>query len=182
MKCSIQGNTFTIVNIYAPNQGQLSFLLKTLDVPTSFAQGLIVLCGDFNLTLQPLIDTSTECSNVVLSKLNKIRKLLHFMQLCDSWRLLHTQDRDYSFYSHPHDMYSCIDYILIQHPMLNFLVDSSIGHILHSDHAPIHCDLRLPHVADKPFNWKLNETLLSDALCLSDLQKNCEEFHGGPLL
>lgn len=54
VKCSIQGYTYTIANIYAPNHGQLSFLLKALDDLKSFAQGLMVLCGDFNLALQTL--------------------------------------------------------------------------------------------------------------------------------
>lgn len=48
VKCSMQGSTYNIANIYALNQGQLSFLLKTLNNLTSFAQALTVLCGDFN--------------------------------------------------------------------------------------------------------------------------------------
>lgn len=98
------------------------------------------------------------------------------MQLCDSWRLLYPQGRDYTFYSHPHDMYSRIDYILLQHPMLNLLVDTSIGNILHSDHAPVHCDLHLPNTPNRSFTWRLNETLLSDSLCLSELKKAAKDF------
>lgn len=52
---------------------------------------------------------------------------------------------------------------------------SSIGNILHSDHAPIHCDLSLANSQCKSLWWKLNKTLLSDALCLSGLKK--EDFH-----
>lgn len=50
------------------------------------------------------------------------------------------------------------------------------GNILHLDHAPIHCDLRLPHLPTRSFNWRLNENLLSDALCLSELQSTVKSF------
>lgn len=60
--------------------------------------------------------------------------------------------------------------------MLNFLVDSSIVNILHSDNAPVYCDLRLPNTPNWSFFWRLNETLLSDTLCLSELQKTVKDF------
>lgn len=52
------------------------------------------------------------------------------MQLGDSWRLLHLHELSYTLYSHPHKVYSQIDYILLQHVMLNYLANSSIGNNL----------------------------------------------------
>lgn len=98
------------------------------------------------------------------------------MQLCDAWRLLHPYDRDYSFFSHPHNVYSRIDCIFNQHPMLDYLTKASIGDILYSDHTPVHCNLHLPHLPRRSFNWRLNEFLLSDALCLSELQSTTRHF------
>lgn len=90
---------------------------------------------------------------------------------CDSWRLLHPQGCDYTFYSYPPDIDSRIDYIMIQH-----LIDSSIGHILHFDHAPSNCDLHLPNVPERSFTWRLNESLLPDSLRLTELQKTVKGF------
>lgn len=169
MKCNIQGTKYTIANIYAPNYGQSTFLSNSLDDLNSFAQGLITFCGDLNLALLPTLDSSGG-SSVAFSKLNKIKKLFHSLQLCDSWRLTHPNDLDYSFYSHPQGVYTRIYYIFLLHPLLANLSKSSIGNILHCDHAPIHCDLTLLNSHRKPFSWQLNKTLLSDSLCLSDLQ------------
>lgn len=101
VKCNIQGTVYTIANIYAPNQGQIPFLHKTFDDLTTFMQGQLILCGDFNLVLQPSIDTSSGRSSLALSKINKVKRLLHSLQLCDAWRLLHPQERDYSFFFSP---------------------------------------------------------------------------------
>lgn len=86
-------------------------------------------------------------------------------------------DCDYSFYLHTHGVYTQIDYIFLQYLMLANLSKSSIGNILNSDHAPIHCDLALPHNYCKLFFWRLNETLLSDALCLYIYDKTRTLWH-----
>lgn len=48
--------TFTIVNLYAPNTGQLRFLWKLLKKVHKNQQGRTLFCGDFNLVPDPSID------------------------------------------------------------------------------------------------------------------------------
>lgn len=48
----------TRANIYGPNSKQVSFLRDTLLKLTSFKSGHLILGGDLNMALDPILDTS----------------------------------------------------------------------------------------------------------------------------
>ena len=56
--------------------------------------------------------------------------------LVDIWRLLHPNEKDFTFFSHPHSSYSRIDYFLLSRDMVSQVLNSTIGNIVLSDHAP----------------------------------------------
>lgn len=49
----------TLVNIYAPNSGQVIFLDNVLSVLQDFPSGLVVMGEDFNVRLDPKLDSSS---------------------------------------------------------------------------------------------------------------------------
>lgn len=49
----------TLANMYCPNKHQISFFRKTCDLLSSFLEGIVILGGDFNVPLNPALDTST---------------------------------------------------------------------------------------------------------------------------
>lgn len=84
------------------------------------------------------------------------------MRLVDVWRVQHPAQHDYTFYSAPHNSYSIIDYVLISQSLLPAVVNSTIGTLTVSDHAPVSLDLQLSKPANRPWTWKLNESLLQE--------------------
>lgn len=48
----------TLATLYAPNRDQTSFVTTTLKKLTEFARGCVLLSGDFNVPLEPFLDTS----------------------------------------------------------------------------------------------------------------------------
>lgn len=142
VNCKTLEQRYTIANIYAQNQEQLLFLSKVLDDLTAFEQGLIILCGHINIPLQPALDTPCGHSVLTFNKLNKIKKIINSIHICEAWRLRHLYTWDYTFYLHAYDSYSRIVCILLQHPLLAKLI-KPIGTILHSDHALIWRNLDL---------------------------------------
>ncbi|XP_063806719.1 synaptotagmin-like protein 2 [Pseudophryne corroboree] len=54
--------------------------------------------------------------------------------------------------------------------------DASIGSITWSDHAPVSLSLSAPSRALGPWTWRLNESLLYDAYCKSELDKTLSEY------
>lgn len=55
----------------------------------------------------------------------------------DVWRVQHPCTKDYTYHSAVHDTYSRLDYILVEHRLFEAVVETSIGIISISDHAPV---------------------------------------------
>uniref|UniRef100_H3BIT3 Endonuclease/exonuclease/phosphatase domain-containing protein n=1 Tax=Latimeria chalumnae TaxID=7897 RepID=H3BIT3_LATCH len=95
--------------------------------------------------------------------------------LSDVWRLVCSTGRDFSFYSHPHDIYSHIDMILVLHSLVENIAEAEIGYQFLSDHAPVSIVWVL---SDEPLafkRWRLNCSLLYDKkFCFPQLTKQLE--------
>lgn len=99
----------TLANIYFPNTSHLTFCRKMMKELEGFYSGRIILGGDFNLPLNPLIDTSSGKSYITYRILKSLKTLLNSLHLIDTWRYVHPEGRDYTYYSAPHARYSRID-------------------------------------------------------------------------
>lgn len=75
-------------------------------------------------------------------------------QLIDPWRILHPTTRDFSFYSIPHNMYSRIDFFLINHRDLPMVKKRSIETVSLSDHAPITIEMSWGDNQMKGGHWR----------------------------
>lgn len=78
---------------------------------------LLLVGGDFTMALDPTLDVSKSASHLSYAKLCRAKRLLQELQLMDSWRTLHVQDRDYTFFLAKHRTYTRIYYIFF-HRML----------------------------------------------------------------
>lgn len=167
----------TLATVYAPNDRQDIFISKTLNELLSFAEGQLMLGGDFNVPLCPSVDTSNGTSSLRRGVHNRITKTLHETRLIDVWRLLHAGERDYTFFSSPHKSYSCIDLFLLPHNQLEAIDKVDIGTITWSDHAPITLKYSLSRTATtKSRFWRLNESLLQDPTVLADVTKELKFY------
>lgn len=105
-----------------------------------FSSGCIILGGDYNAPLNPLMDTSTGTLCVRFRVLKKMKDLLRSLMLVDVWRMVHP---DFTCYFTPHNKYSRIDYIFVTQRDLTDLRGASIGIQSKSDHAPVSMLLQL---------------------------------------
>ncbi|XP_068122117.1 inositol polyphosphate-4-phosphatase type I A-like [Hyperolius riggenbachi] len=105
-----------------------------------------------------------------------IDKQMSWFNLYDPWRIQHPTDRDYTFFSGVHKTYSRIDFFLADKIILQKVMDTSIGSKLWSDHAPTHIVLDDKLSGSKPFLWRLNGSLLSDAPFRTKLSNDIQEF------
>lgn len=89
------------------DRGGCYLLVKGLiDTETS---GVLVCGGDWNTQLNPSIDSSNKTKRI-RSEAIHIKKVLKELGMIDVWRELHPLDRHFAFFSHPHSVYSRIDY------------------------------------------------------------------------
>lgn len=162
----------TIVTMYAPNEQQATFLRETLEKLNELREGQLIVGGDFNTPLIPSSDTSAGRTSIPPNQIKRIAKTLHKSQLIDVWRLTHPGERDFTFYSNVHQLYTRIDYFLIPHTQLHAVKQTSIGHRTRSDHAPIFLNYRLSDTSSpRHCFWRLNESLLQNPDILTEVTK-----------
>lgn len=107
------------------------------NITSRLVEGQLIVRGDLNVPLVPKEGTSTGSSSVPSSLRKQILQLLYGTKLVDVWHLFHPGERDYSFFSLVYKSYSCIDFFVIPPSQLHSAIDTTIGPITCSDHAPI---------------------------------------------
>ncbi|XP_069808018.1 phosphatidylinositol 4,5-bisphosphate 3-kinase catalytic subunit delta isoform-like [Dendropsophus ebraccatus] len=175
-KIRIASTLYTVGSIYLPNSGQGRVLSDILLEVDTFLEGILILGGDCNLTLDPLLDTSTGRSVVPKSVVTSVANTLRTYRLVDVWRILHPTDRDYSYYSPAHASHSRIDMLFLSHNALVHSPSASIGTALWSDHCPVFLSVAVPGGVPTEWTWRLNESLLKDLVCKSEIEKAIAEF------
>uniref|UniRef100_A0A3P9IJZ9 Reverse transcriptase domain-containing protein n=1 Tax=Oryzias latipes TaxID=8090 RepID=A0A3P9IJZ9_ORYLA len=161
--------------VYAPNVYDPSFLPQLISDLTSFSSSYVLLGGDFNCVLDPKADMSPPRSD----RLKKSEKMLEFLSdlnLHDVWRIMHPTDKDYSFFSIPHQVFTRIDYFFSSHFVLDRIKNCTIGTKFISDHAPVSIVLSPPYLDPACRRWRLNPTLLSSQDFVDYITKEWEGF------
>lgn len=107
----IENELVTLFSVYLPPQSDPKLLRKVMQLIVAESAGVLICAGDFNTVIDKR-DTSNNKRTVTPQ--NKIlRKGLDEIGLLDIWRVLHPTERDYTFYSAPHKVYSRIDIFFI---------------------------------------------------------------------
>lgn len=88
--------------VYVPNDHQDIFIRRVLDTLFKFSEGQLILGIDFNIPLRPASVTSSKVSSVCSGIHRKITQYLHRAKMVDVWRLQHSGEKDYTFYSSVH--------------------------------------------------------------------------------
>lgn len=179
MLAEIGGQPYILVNIYAPNVDDPSFFghLECKIIEIRNGQDYpIVVGGDFNQIFDMVLDRSRPSNLKQRKSVDILINICKDMGLVDIWRLLNPKGRDYTFYSANHKVYTRIDYFLISHSLIPYIVTCSIGSILVSDHADISLSIQQPNNVYRAKRWRFNSSLLKDASFKIQLQEQINLF------
>lgn len=164
-----------LCNVYAPNKEEPDFFHDVNRVLANL-EGYVILRGDFNQTMDGILDRSQ--SNIRLSP--KDRGAIHTLKddngLTDIWRLVNPREREYTFFSNCHKTFSRIDYFLISNSLTDSVADCIIGVIGLTDHAHVELKLELKVDCEKRGRWRLNTFLLEDKVFADSLQEDINMF------
>ena len=163
----------TFYNVYIPPGATSEFYIQILDRVVTEAQGILV-CGDFNTTLKPHLDSSGKRTSQSQKLTKKINLMIAETGLVDIWGHLNTAIRDYTFYSSPHATYSRIDYFFSFSSDISRIQECHIGTMDISDHCPLYLSLILNR-RRKQTHWKLNSSILNEQIC-EQLSKDIAEY------
>lgn len=133
LTCDINEQPYILVALYTPNSHQLCFLCKLFFCIKAIRYGNLLMCGDFNLTTDPLIDSTAVTGKRIVS----LHSLLHKEDVYDAWRCQYASEREYTFFSLRHHTYSHIDMFLTDKWLLQRVSMTRIYDITWLDHAAI---------------------------------------------
>ncbi|XP_053567766.1 ventricular zone-expressed PH domain-containing protein homolog 1 [Bombina bombina] len=178
--CRLNSQLFTLVNVYAPNQGQIKILRRILHLVEGLRQGTLVVGGDFNLVWDPQVDKKLPSGKVLdtysLSVAPKFQNLIFQSSLYDVWRACHPDSRDYTYFSPPHGSYSRLDYFFVDSWSMNMVTSSNLCSCPWSDHDAMTMIIRIDGPISPRPTWKLPKFLWEDVSFLPELMEKVEDF------
>uniref|UniRef100_A0A8C5PNG3 Reverse transcriptase domain-containing protein n=1 Tax=Leptobrachium leishanense TaxID=445787 RepID=A0A8C5PNG3_9ANUR len=179
--CSLNHKTYTLVNVYSPNTEQLSFISGVLNRVSLVAAGVLVICGDLNYSIDPARDVRSPKIPIPTKRSirqgQKLRDLLSSHGLYDVWRLWHPGDSEFTFHSKVHNMYSRLDYFLLQGSSLPLILHCEILDITWSDHAPILLTVGEGREGGAgKSTWRFNDSILSDPGAMAEIEQTLKEY------
>ena len=98
IKGSIQEETITFVNIYAPNIGELKYIKQILTDLKEEIDSNVITVGDFNAPLSSMDRSPRQKINRETLALNK----LDLMSLTDIYKTVRRNATEYTFFSSAH--------------------------------------------------------------------------------
>lgn len=174
MKGHIDHKQVTLLNVYRPPGNDKSLVKKIFDLIAEEADGILICGGDWNIQLQPCLD-STNVTKRINSEADMVKKLLIEAGMMDVWRELNPTAKQFTFFSHPHNVHSRIDYLFMFNSERHRILKCHIGVKDISDHAGVYLSLHLD-TEIKNTTWKLNTSLLNDPLCKQYIDKEFKEY------
>lgn len=156
--------TFPVIlaNVYAPNWDDSTFFTNFFSRLPNMISHYLILGGDMNCTLSPMLDRSSPRSSYLSRSARSIQLFLESYGVVDVWRFRNPASRSYSFFSSVHSTYSRIDYFFLDKGLLPLITKCEYGPIVISDHCPLTMNLCIPDSQSNYRPWRLNPLLLSD--------------------
>lgn len=172
LKGDINSKPYTLVSLYAPNTHQSRFINRLFKKIQHHIYGNLIICGDFNLIIDPKMDTSASKPH----SSSYLSKTIHQAELYDVWRCKNANARDYTFFSHRHCSYSRIDLFLTDKWLLQNISCAKIHDITWSDHAAITITIDDQVVSSSSPIWRSNIRLLQDPKTSTKISQHIKEF------
>lgn len=166
--CEINNVKYTLVNLYAPNKAQVTFLRSLYKKMTKHKVGSLLMCGDFNCA----VDKAMDCSSSQSTHSYEIPE----MDVYDAWRCANSSERDYTYLSAPHNSYSRIDLFLTDFALSQNTLEMTIHAITWSDHAPVTMTLKEQNYYNHAYLWRNNLSILSNLFHKNRLSQLLKEY------
>uniref|UniRef100_A0A8D3DAN3 exodeoxyribonuclease III n=1 Tax=Scophthalmus maximus TaxID=52904 RepID=A0A8D3DAN3_SCOMX len=107
-----------LANVYAPNVDDVQFFKRFFSQLPDLNSHSLVLGGDFNCYIDPLLDRSSPNPATPSRSAGYIKSFLADYRLSDPYRFLYPTGREYSFFSHVHHTFSRIDYFFVDNSLI----------------------------------------------------------------
>ena len=167
LKCLIDNDPLSIVNIYAPNSeiDQIKFfqnLDKTFIECNLSNECNVIIGGDWNVIQDAVLDKSGGKKNIKTKSVDIIDQLKTKYDLCDPWRIKNPDKKRYTWRQSKPLVQCRLDYWLVTESMYDSISHTDIIPAIRSDHSAITLKLEDMSKEKGPSLWKFNSALLTD--------------------
>ena len=162
VKGSLQGQEILIMNVYYPPSHPLDFITKVFVDLAEMRADTVIVGGDFNCMLNPLIDRFPHSAKAPSPQAKALTAICNDLGFDDVWRSLHPANKEYTFFSAPHGCQTRIYYFFRPRAQLQLFLTCLIGNIVISVHASVVMDIKLPVPSYQSRQWRLNTVILKD--------------------
>ena len=143
VEIKIDDRNITVITIYGPNKDNPQFYNMLLETIEYFDNEHFIICGDFNLSLNPDLDCYNYRHINNPKSREKLMEIIENKYLVDTFRELHPDIRRYTWRKARPLKQARLDLILISENLLPNLQSSSIDSSYRSDHSATCINLKL---------------------------------------
>jgi len=170
LKADIADHKYTLINIYALNKDNdianfLEKLRKTLLEEHFDADEKVIVGGDFNCTMNPLLDKKGSSLAPRKIAIASIECFQEEFILVDIWRVKNPEIKSFTWCQSSPQIFSRVDYWFISNNLPAWIKSTDIIPALRTDHSAIMLveeDNGLKHKKGQGY-WKMNCTILDDS-------------------
>lgn len=133
----IQGKRITLVNLYGPNEDNPQFYSNLKQKYSEFENEFVIICGDWNLVINPELDTNNYLHINNPKARQEVIKLFED-DFLDIWRLMHENDKIFTWSRrNPIRKQARLDFFLIHDTLFPYATEAEITPGYRSDHSGI---------------------------------------------
>ena len=151
----INDHTYTLANVYAPNDDCPEFFVHLLDEIQQDTADYILIGGDLNKVLNVHLDKRGG-NNTETKSAQIINSFLHENDWSDIWRDLHDDTFQFTWRQKSPNIMTRLDYFLALIAMLGMVNKCSILPAVLLDHSPIQLEIIMSKQVKGPGYWKFN--------------------------
>ena len=169
---NIEGQKFTLVNLYGPNDDKPKFYKEIRQKYNVFQNDKIIICGDWNLVINPDLDTNNYLHINNPRVRQEVLNMIDEEDFVDIYRVLNGDKREFTWRRrNPVRKQARLDFFLINDDCFPYASEAKIIPGYRSDHSGIVFELALNTNERGRGYWKFNNSLLKDQQYVS-LVKN----------
>ena len=176
LSVEINGMSYCIANIYAPNEDKPLFFKEVSDKIASLECMFVVLGGDFNVVMDSSIDRNVDRIYNPQSH-QAVSQMMDSLNLIDVWRVKHPDTKKFTWCRRVSGelRWSRIDYFLVSEELYGKVVHNTISPAILSDHSLIELEIDSGVPKRGKGVWKLNESILNDDIAVEKISNHLEK-------
>ena len=160
-----------LINIYAPNTDSPHFFIEIQKFIEENEMNYLILCGDFNLVLDPKLDSQNYININNPQARKTLTESLTVYNLIDTFRYFHPDLRRYSWRRKNPVKQARLDYFITSRSFVDLISSSRIIPGYKSDHSILELNIIINKFVRGRGIWKFNCDLLKDIDYLKMINK-----------